>query len=116
MCSPTSKYHNLAQCATLEADWVASGRADGRVYGCVTPAEALCYGNNYDDLRKSMCGGAACTTAKQAKKLESHYFRLGKGEGKTFGCVGGGVDGLCYGNRHGGIYILRFFISEARWR
>ena len=40
------------------------------------------------------------TTAEQAKQLESHYFRLGKTEGKTFGCVGGGEDALCYGNRY----------------
>ena len=100
LCSPASKYYNKVQCAKLEADWVASGRADGRVYGCVTPAEALCYGNNYDNLRESMCNGTACATVQQAKQLESHYLRLGKAEGKTFGCVGGSVDALCYGNRY----------------
>jgi len=105
LCDPNSRYHNKAKCKKLEADWVVSGRADGRVYGCITSAEALCYGNNYDDLRESMCGGKTCTSSEQAKKLESHYFRLGKTEGKTFGCVGGGVDALCYGNRQG----LRIF-------
>jgi len=94
LCSPTSKDYSEAQCAKLEADWIKSGRADGRVYGCITPAEALCYGNKYDDLRESMCGGKACATAEQAKQLESHYFRLGKTEGKTFGCTGGGMDAL----------------------
>jgi len=100
LCSPASKYYNKVQCAKLEADWMKSGRAEGRVYGCVTPAEALCYGNNYDNLRESMCNGTACATVQQAKQLESHYFRLGKAEGKTFGCVGGSVDALCYGNRY----------------
>ena len=42
----------------------------------------------------------ACVTAEQARQLESHYFRLGKTEGKTFGCAGGSVDALCYGNRY----------------
>jgi len=42
LCTPTSQYYDAAQCGKLEADWVANGRAAGRVYGCVTPAVGRC--------------------------------------------------------------------------
>ena len=88
------------KCAELDNHWKTTGLKEHRVFGCLTPADALCYGNNYRDIQDSMCGNTTCTTAEQAKKLERHFFRRGKAQGRTFGCVGGDADALCYGNRY----------------
>ena len=33
--------------------------------------EALCYGNNYDDLRESICGNATCATVGRCRLIGS---------------------------------------------